>query len=85
MKTMSKALCGAALGAGLLALSAASASAAIVCNGDVCWHTTTVYEYPSDAQVMVHPDSWNWGPSDHYVFREHDGRGYWRGDNWVDW
>jgi len=36
MKRMSKILAGTAIGAGLLAISAVSASAAIVCSGNVC-------------------------------------------------
>ena len=85
MTTLSKTLLGAAAGMGLLALSAAGASAAIVCTGNVCWHTTETYTYPSESRVIVHPDSWRWGPSEHFTFREHVGRGYWRGDDWVTW
>jgi hypothetical protein len=85
MTILSKTLLGTAAGAGLLALSAASASAAIVCSGNVCWHTTTTYEYPSESRVIVHPDSWRWGPSERFTFREHPGRGYWRDDRWVEW
>jgi hypothetical protein len=29
---------------------AAAAAAAIVCSGDVCWHTHEVYDYPPDAK-----------------------------------
>jgi hypothetical protein len=72
-------------GAGFLALSVVSASAAIVCTGNVCWHTTERYTYPPEAKVVVHEDNWKWGPSEKFTFREHDGRGYWRGDTWVAW
>lgn len=85
MTTLSKTLLGATAGAGLLALSAASASAAIVCTGNVCWHTHERYSYPAEARVTVHEDSWRWGPSERFAWREHEGRGYWRGDNWVEW
>ena len=85
MTTLSKTLLGTAAGAGLLALSAVSASAAIVCSGNVCWHTTTTYEYPSESRVIVHPDGWRWGPSERFSFREHTGRGYWREDKWIGW
>ena len=85
MSTLRKTLLGTALGAGALALSAMSASAAIVCAGPVCWHTHDVYEYPGEARVIVHPDDWRWGAGDHYRWREHEGRGYWRGDRWVAW
>jgi hypothetical protein len=40
VKVANKVLLGTAVGAGMLALSAASASATIVCSGNVCWHTT---------------------------------------------
>jgi len=85
MTALSKTLLGAAMGAGALALSMATASAAIVCSGDVCWHTQTTYEYPPEARVIVHPDTWRWGPGERFTFREHEGRGYWRGDRWTGW
>ena len=56
-----KFLLGATTAAGLLAASAVSASAAIVCAGPVCWHTHEAYDYPPDARVVVHPDDWRWG------------------------
>jgi len=77
-----KVLLGAAAGGAMLALSAISASAAIVCNGNVCWHTSERYTYPPAAGVIIHEDDWSPGPG--IVFREHTGRGYWRGDVWTD-
>lgn len=71
-------------GAAVLAM-AAPATAAIVCSGDVCWHTHEAYDYPPDARVVVHEDSWKWGPTERFSFREHEGRGYWRGHDWVGW
>ena len=44
MKVASKVLLGTAMGAGMLALSAVSASATIVCSGNVCWHATERYD-----------------------------------------
>jgi hypothetical protein len=85
MTSPSRTLFGVLLGAGVLAFSGASASAAIVCSGNVCWHTHDVYEYPPDARVIIHPDDWRWGPSERYVWREHPGRGYWRGERWLEW
>ena len=41
--------------------------------------------YPPEAKVIIHDDNWRWGPSERFVFREHEGRGYWRGDRWVTW
>jgi len=72
------------IGAGALTLSVASASAAIVCNGaGACWHAKTHYEYPPTAGIVVHPDTWQWGPHDHYRWEEHAGRGYWHEGHWV--
>jgi hypothetical protein len=79
---MNKALMGIVLGAGLLAFSASTVSAAVVCNGNVCWHAKERYTYPRDSGVVIHGDSWRSGPS--IRFREHEGRGYWRGGSWVE-
>ncbi len=84
MRAMNKHLLGVAIAGSVLALSAAGASAAIACSGDVCWHTHTVYHYPPDARVVIHKDNWHWGPREHFTFREHEGRGYWRGDSWTE-
>ena len=85
MTSLGKTLLGTAMGAGMLAFSTMTASAAIVCSGDVCWHTHARYDYPSSARVIVHPDNWRWGPREHFVFREHEGRGYWRDNRWIEW
>jgi len=85
MTSLTKTLLGATAGMGLLAMSAVSASAAIVCSGNVCWHTPQTYSYPPEARIIVHPDSWRWGPSERFSWREHEGRGYWRGNDWVAW
>jgi len=82
---LSKLAAGAILGAGFLAASAMSASAAIVCSGNVCWHTHETYTYPPESKVIVHEDNWKWGPTEKFTFREHEGRGYWRGGRWVTW
>jgi hypothetical protein len=71
MTSLSKALLGAAMGAGILAFSAVSASAAVVCNGNVCWHAKERHTYPPDAHVTIHEDTWKAGPS--ITFREHEG------------
>jgi hypothetical protein len=75
----------AALGAGTLLATVVSASAGIACVGPVCWHTTDRYEYPADARVVVHEDSWKPAADAHVTWREHTGRGYWRDDRWVEW
>jgi hypothetical protein len=85
MVSPSKTMIGTVLGAGFLALSAASASAAIVCNGNVCWHAQELYEYPPEARVIIHPDNWRWEPGERFAWREHPGRGYWRAEQWIDW
>jgi hypothetical protein len=58
MTSVRKILLGAAAGASILAFSALNASAAVVCNGPVCWHTQEAYEYPPTAGVVVHEDNW---------------------------
>jgi hypothetical protein len=77
----------AALGAitAAFAFTATSAMADIACNaeGD-CWHVREHVEYKPDLKIVVHPDAWKWGEHEHYRFKEHDGRGYWRGGTWVD-
>ncbi|WP_295559296.1 hypothetical protein [uncultured Hyphomicrobium sp.] len=79
------ALAGAALGT-VLALTATSASAAIVCNdeGD-CWRVKHRYEYKPEFRLHVHPDDWKWGDHDKhkYRWRESRGRGYWREGLWI--
>jgi hypothetical protein len=85
MTLLRKSLLAAAAGAVVLTVSAVSASAGIACVGPVCWHTKSTYEYPKESRVVVHEDSWKWGPSEKYSFREHEGRGYWKGDSWTDW
>ena len=85
MNTLAKTLIGAAMGAGVLALSSVGASAAIVCQGQVCWHTHDAYDYPHEAGIVVHEDNWRWGPHEKFAFREHEGRGYWREGKWVAW
>ena len=84
-KHLSRLAAAAAFGGAALALTATSASAYIVCNPNdgVCWHTHRQYAYAPEYGVVVHPDGWAWGPGEHYVWREHPGRGYWRGGVWI--
>jgi hypothetical protein len=83
MTQIGKSLLGTALGAGMLALSSISASAAIVCQGNVCWHTHDRFDYPRAAGVVIHEDDWRPGPR--ISFREPEGRGYWKGERWTEW
>jgi hypothetical protein len=85
MSFLKRTLITACIGSGILAGSAFAASAAVVCSGAVCWHTHEAYDYPPGADVVVHPDDWRWGPHEHFVFHEHEGRGYWRGGHWIGW
>ena len=82
---LKKILSAAAIGASLVAVSAVSASAAIVCQGNTCWHVHDAYDYPHEAGIVVHDDNWHWGPHEKFAFREHEGRGYWKGDSWTEW
>jgi hypothetical protein len=72
------------LAAGALAVTTTAASAEIVCNneGD-CWHTQEHYDYQPTFGLAVHPNDWRWGDRDHYRWREHEGRGYWRNGIWL--
>ncbi len=77
----------AAMGLGLVAMSASSASAEVVCNaaGD-CWRVNRHYEYQPTFGVTVYDDAW-------YRAHRHDrnyhwrayrgGRGYYRDGIWV--
>jgi hypothetical protein len=82
MTPVMKVLLGATAGAAILASSAITASAAIVCTGNVCWHVQERHAYPPSAGVVIHEDDWRAGPG--ITFREHTGRGYWKGDSWTD-
>jgi hypothetical protein len=70
---------------GALALSAGGAAADIVCNDDGdCWHVRRRIEYRPEYRLRVYPDDWRWRETDHYRWREHEGRGYWRSGVWID-
>jgi hypothetical protein len=59
-------------------------SSAIVCDqaGTTCWHSVDRYDYPANANVVVHPYDWQADNGAKYSWREHTGRGYWMGDQW---
>lgn len=84
MRTFTKLMMAAAVAASAMA-AAATASAEIVCSttDNVCWHVHRHYVYRPDFDVVVHPDSWRWGPAEHFVWHEHPGRGYWRDGVWI--
>jgi hypothetical protein len=83
MKFITKSVMAAAI---VLALTATTASAEIVCNdeGD-CWHVRERHVYRPEFGVKVYPDDWRWGEADarRYRWREHEGRGYWRNGIWI--
>jgi hypothetical protein len=82
--TMKKLILATIIGAGALAATATTASAEIVCNreGD-CWHVREHYDYQPSFGLVVHDDNWRWRDADHFRWREHDGRGYWKGGVWL--
>ena len=62
------------VGASALALTATTASAEIVCNGQgECWHAREHAVYKPEFGVRVHPNDWKWKENEHYKFREHEG------------
>ena len=84
MNKFGKLAVAAVLGASAVALTATSASAYIACNGEgYCWHVRNSYVYHPEWGVVIHPDGWRWGAGDHYYWREHRGRGYWRHGVWI--
>jgi hypothetical protein len=84
MKKFVKLAAVAVLSVGSVALMSTAASAAVVCNQEgECWHTREAYDYKPEFGVAVHPDDWRWSDADHYRWREHEGRGYWRNGVWV--
>jgi hypothetical protein len=81
---MSKYLVTTAAGAVLLAFSAASASAAYACNGNVCWVVKEKYSYPAESKVIVREETWKPG-ADITIREPREGRGYYVGSEWRTW
>ena len=81
MRPVKKVLAAAIIGAAALALNSAAALADLACSGDVCWHVHEHYVYPPTAHVVIHPDTWH---RPKIVIRDHEGRGYWHGDHWIE-
>ena len=67
----------------VVATTAPSASAYIVCNRwHQCWHTHTQYAYPASIGIAVYPDTWRWsGPGWRWA-GDRDARGYWAHGRW---
>ena len=84
MRLTSKIAAGVLFGLAAVAVTAPAATASVVCNAEgQCWHVHRNYTYAPEFGVVVHPDHWRWGPDEHYRWREHGGRGYWRNGVWV--
>ncbi len=81
MNMIGKALFGAAV----LAMTAGTASAAVVCNDDGdCWRVRGRPAYGPDVRVKIYPDNWKWSSGDRYRWREPGrGHGYWRNGVWI--
>jgi hypothetical protein len=56
VEMLKKILSAAVVGAGVMVTSTFGASAAIVCQGHVCWHVHDVYDFPHEAGVIIHED-----------------------------
>jgi hypothetical protein len=73
------------VGGSAIAVTATGATARIVCNGEGdCWHPRGDFEFVPAAGVTIHPDNWRWRKDEHFAWREHEGRGYWRGGRWTE-
>ena len=82
--TLSKYVLAAGAGTVMLAFSAASASAAYACSGNVCWVAKEKYDYPAESKVIVREETWK--PSADITIRDAGtGRGYYRGSAWTSW
>ena len=75
---------GAPKGAAPVTIEGYGPSSAIVCDqaGTTCWHSVERYDYPTGANVVVHPYDWQADNGVTYGWREHKGRGYWQGQQW---
>jgi uncharacterized UPF0160 family protein len=72
--------------AAVFTLSAATASAAVVCNdeGD-CWRVRGEPRFEHSLRLRVMPEDWRWKEGEHYRWREPGrGHGYWRGGTWIE-
>jgi hypothetical protein len=68
-----------------LAVSATSASAAVVCNdeGD-CWRVKERRDYDPGLKLRIYDDNWKWKEGEHYRWRDAGhGDGYYRGGVWI--
>ena len=83
MKSLNRTLL---VGAAALALSAAAASAEVVCNaeGD-CWRVKEHRNYEPSLKLRIMPDNWKWKEGENYRWREPGhGHGYWHNGAWIE-
>jgi len=84
MRALGKYVLAGVTGTVMLAFSAATASAAYACVGNVCWVAKEKYTYPADSKVIVREETWK--PSKEVTIREAGpGRGYYKGEVWTSW
>ena len=85
METLSRLTIIALVAACALAMTATSVSARIVCNEDGdCWHVHGDYDYGPTLGLTIHPDDWKWKEGERHRWREHEGKGYWKGKDWKE-
>jgi hypothetical protein len=73
-----------AVAAGAMALTTASASAAVACNrwGE-CWHVREHYaRYPVGLGIVFHEDGWRGHRHVHWRADRRDDHGYYRNGRW---
>jgi len=73
------------IAAGVFAMSASAASAAVVCNssGD-CWKVRGRPTYAPDLGLRIYADNWKWKKGENYRWRSVGrGRGYYRDGVWI--
>lgn len=84
MKSYAKWIAATVAAAAIAVMTASTASAYVVCNQEgECWHTGHRYHYHPEFGLVIHPDGWRWRHDEHYVWREHHGRGYWHNGVWI--
>lgn len=72
-------------GAAALAMTAGTASAAVVCNDDGdCWRVRGRPAYGPELRLRVHPDNWTFERGSRYRWRDPGhGHGYYRDGAWI--
>ena len=83
MNTFSKAIL---VAGAALSLTAATASAAIVCNdeGD-CWRVSGEPRYEPTLKLRIQKDDWKWKEGEKYRMRDSGkGHGHYRNGVWVE-